>query len=78
VKGGGQMASSQLMKTQLQLVFETGMDGEGNPILKNKNFNNVKTSITPDQCLAVANALVPLQQYALYQVERNDSSIIME
>ncbi|MFC0522208.1 DUF1659 domain-containing protein [Pontibacillus salicampi] len=67
------MATSTVMNSQLQLVLENGTDEKGNPILKNKNFNNVKTDATPDQLWAVANALVALQQHPLYAVERNDS-----
>jgi hypothetical protein len=71
------MATEQKVRTQLQLVFQTGEDGEGNVIVKNKNFNNIKTTATPDQLYAVASALIPLQQWTLLEVERNDSAIVM-
>jgi hypothetical protein len=71
------MATEQKVRTQLQLVFQTGEDGEGNVVIKNKNFNNIKTTATPDQLYAVASALIPLQQWTLLEVERNDSAIVM-
>ncbi|WP_102027528.1 DUF1659 domain-containing protein [Salirhabdus sp. Marseille-P4669] len=71
------MASTQIVRTQLQLVFQTGTDEEGKAVLKNKNFNNIKITATPDQLYAVANAVVPLQEWTLQEIERNDTSIVM-
>jgi hypothetical protein len=67
------MASASITDSQLRLTFSAGVDNEGNPIVKYKSFNNVKTSATPDQLFAVVDALAPLQQHALSYVERNDS-----
>ncbi|KGP74548.1 DUF1659 domain-containing protein [Pontibacillus yanchengensis] len=72
------MAVSNLINSQLQLIFEDGMDDDGKPVLKNKNFNNIKTDSTPDQLYAVATALTSLQQRTLYGVERNDASELFE
>ncbi|GAA0494273.1 hypothetical protein GCM10008986_21040 [Salinibacillus aidingensis] len=71
------MAVSQMIRSQLQLVFESGPDSDGEITYKNKNFNNVKTEATADQLMAVTNALVPLQERTLYSVERNDSSVLV-
>ncbi|QHS22074.1 DUF1659 domain-containing protein [Virgibacillus sp. MSP4-1] len=71
------MAVSQMIRSQLQLVFEAGPDSDGEITYKNKNFNNVKTEATADQLMAVTNALVPLQERSLYSVERNDSSVLV-
>jgi len=77
VKGGGIcMASSQLVRTQLQLVFQVGVDQNGKGIYKNKNFNNIKTSATPEQLYTIAKSLEPLQQWTLHEIERNDTSIV--
>lgn len=73
------MAVAHKVDTRLQLQFENGIDAvTGNLILKNKSFNNIKTTATPDQLLAVTNALVPLQQKTLYAIRRNDTDIITE
>ncbi len=71
------MASSQLVRTQLQLVFRVGVDHDGKGIYKNKNFNNIKTSATPEQLHAIAKSLEPLQQWTLHEIERNDTSIVL-
>ena len=71
------MAVAQTVDSSLQLVFEDGIDAvTGTVALKNKTFNNIKTSATPDQLLAIADALVPLQQKVLYSVKRNDNVLI--
>ncbi|WP_044749427.1 DUF1659 domain-containing protein [Bacillus alveayuensis] len=70
------MAEVQLMETQLRLVFQMGVDEEGKPMLKNKNFNNIDTQATADQLLSAAQAIASLQSKTLVHVERNDSQQI--
>jgi len=53
-----------------------GMDEDGKVILKRKNYNNVKTTATPDELLQVAQALASLQTETLSSIERNDSNQI--
>ncbi len=70
------MASATMTDSRLQLVFEDGLDEEGNPVFSNKNFNNVKTSATTDQLYAVTMAIVPLQQRTLSGIERDNTKVI--
>lgn len=70
------MASATMTESRLQLVFEDGLDGEGNPVFSNKNFNNVKTTATTDQLYAVTMAIVPLQQRTLSGIERDNTKVI--
>jgi hypothetical protein len=70
--------SSEIVNTQLQMVFDNGVDEEGNPIFRTKSFNNVKTTSTPEQLHNVTVSLAQLQQRVLYNVERNDSFIIAD
>ena len=71
------MAVAQTVNSSLQLTFEDGIDAvTGTVTLKNKTFNNVKTAATADQLLAIADALVPLQQKPLYSVKRSDDALI--
>lgn len=67
------MAQAIITSSQLRMVFDHGVDEEGKPVMKAKNFNNVKATATADQLFAIAQALSPLQSYPLLQVERNDS-----
>ncbi|MCV9884779.1 DUF1659 domain-containing protein [Metabacillus halosaccharovorans] len=70
------MASQVILDSQLSLVFDMGMDEDGKVILKRKNYNNVKTTATPDELLQVAQALASLQTETLSSIERNDSNQI--
>jgi hypothetical protein len=71
------MAQALLEGTKLRLVFEAGVDNEGNPILKAKTFSNVKKDASVDQLYQVAHAISVLCNEMLYKVERNDSSEII-
>lgn len=70
------MAQQMLSDTKLRLVFVTGMDQEGNPILKTKTFNNIKREATADQLYQVAQAISNLANDTLDLVQRADSSEI--
>ncbi|MDC3417555.1 DUF1659 domain-containing protein [Aquibacillus salsiterrae] len=71
------MAVSTKVDSRLQLVFENGVDPvSGNMTYKNKTFNNVKTTATPNQLLAISEALIPLQSLTLFSIRHNDSAII--
>ena len=67
------MAQGMLKDTQLRLIFETGLNEHGEPVLKGKNYNNVKKEATADQVFQAALALSGLSSYTLNSVERNDS-----
>ncbi|MBM7552976.1 DUF1659 domain-containing protein [Thalassobacillus pellis] len=69
--------TSVRVDSTLQMVLETGLDQDGNGIYKVKSFHNVKTDATDDQLFTVANALKPLQSYALQRIERRDSSNLL-
>ncbi|MCP3030627.1 DUF1659 domain-containing protein [Halobacillus sp. A1] len=70
--------TSDLMNSQLQLVFENGADDKGNVKFRRKSFNNVKMEATKEQLYNVAIALADLQQSTLSTVERNDSSLLVD
>ncbi|MFD1017972.1 DUF1659 domain-containing protein [Thalassobacillus hwangdonensis] len=67
---------SETQSSRLQLVFENGVDGKGEPVYKTKSFNNVKTQATDEQLYEVAVALEPLQQQLWHSIERNDNAVI--
>lgn len=70
------MAEVQLIDSQLRLMFQAGVDLEGNPIYKNKYFNNIDTQATADQLFSAAQAIAGLQTKTLVHIERNDSQHI--
>lgn len=71
------MAQANMIQSRLQLFFEQGIDQEtGEPILKTKSFNNIKTLASTEQLLNVATMLASLQQHPLQEVRRNDVSLL--
>ena len=70
--------NAEMIDSQLQLIFEDGIDLKGNAVYRTKSFNNVKTTATSEQLHTVANALEPLQQLVLSTIERNDEFMIYE
>ncbi|ASF39217.1 MULTISPECIES: DUF1659 domain-containing protein [Halobacillus] len=70
--------STEIVRSQLQLVLENGQDEKGNTIFRTKSFNNIKITASEDQLYRVATAMAPLQQHLLYAVERNDNSILID
>jgi hypothetical protein len=70
------MAQSIIQQSQLRLVFEVGTDEAGKPVYRRKNFSNIKVTATPEQLLAVSQALASLQAYPLAQIERSDMHFI--
>lgn len=73
------MAVADLTQSTLQLVFQDGTNSEtGKPIYKTKSFNNVKPTATADQLYTIAVAFEGLQQRALFNINRRDSSEIRQ
>ncbi|MGV3488054.1 MAG: DUF1659 domain-containing protein [Tuberibacillus sp.] len=68
------MATANLVDSSMVLAFNAGMDGNGKTVVKRKSFNNLKAQVTNDQLFAIAQALIPLQQYSLIAIQRNDTT----
>lgn len=77
MKGGDEMAETVILDSQLRLVFDMGLNEKGEPAVKYKNYNNIKTTATPEQLLQAAAAIAELQTETLLHVERNDSHQVM-
>ncbi|MCR6546418.1 DUF1659 domain-containing protein [Dehalobacterium formicoaceticum] len=64
--------------SKMKLRFQTGLDGEGNPVYKNKTISNVKVDALDQDVLDTANALSTLLADALAAVFRIDDSDLAE
>lgn len=64
--------------TALRMQFQTGVDGDGDPIYRTKSLSNIKTGAQDQDIFDVAQALVQLQEYPLVAVQRVDSAILEE
>lgn len=69
------MAQFSFDSASLKVFFETGVDKEGQPIIKAKTFQNVRESATADQIQAVAQAINSLSSFPVLkaQVVRTDT-----
>ena len=72
------MFEEVIQSTQMRLKLATGLDEFGKMQYKNKNYNNVKTTATPEQLFDVATALFGLQAYSPDGLERNDSHLVFK
>ncbi|WP_078543544.1 DUF1659 domain-containing protein [Litchfieldia alkalitelluris] len=70
------MAEQVLTGTSLRLILEAGVDQFGEMKYKSKNYNNIKTSATPDALFATANALLGLQSLKNAGIRRFDTNDI--
>jgi len=62
----------------LRLQLQTGVDGNGDPIIRSKSLSNVKTDALDQDVFDVAQALVQLQEHILENVLRIDSARLEE
>ncbi|MGX6444001.1 DUF1659 domain-containing protein [Neobacillus sp. K501] len=72
------MAQALLTGSKLKLSFQVGMDDDGKPIMKAKTFSNIKREATVDQLWQAAEAIFSLTADQLSNVERIDSSDLLE
>lgn len=62
----------------LRLQLQTGIDGNGDPVIRNKSLTNVKPDALDQDVFDVAQALVLLQEHILENVLRIDSARLEE
>lgn len=64
------------MTSRLTIVFEIGVDDEGEPIFRNKTFSNVNEAASNEQLVQFAQALTSLQIHPAFGVTRNNSVVL--
>ncbi|WP_027718804.1 DUF1659 domain-containing protein [Desulfovirgula thermocuniculi] len=62
----------------LRLVLQAGVDAQGNPILRNRNLNNIRPGAGDQDLFEVAQALAGLQEYALAGITRIDTARLVQ
>ena len=60
------------------LVLQVGTELDGNPILKNRTYHNVKAQATDQDIFDVGQALASLQNNPLYMTERIDREELVQ
>ncbi|MGE5454794.1 MAG: DUF1659 domain-containing protein [Methylocystaceae bacterium] len=59
------MASFNPLKSALIINVQTGLTPEGEPVIKSRRYQNLKTSATADTVLTAGNAMAGLQKHTL-------------
>lgn len=59
------MASFNPLKSTLVVNVQTGVTPEGDPIVKSRRYQNVKTSASADAVMTAGNAIAGLQRHTL-------------
>lgn len=60
----------------LQLILNTGVDAQGNPVLKTRKYSSVKPGATAQGIYDVAIAISSLQKHTLNSIVRQDDSLV--
>lgn len=61
---------------KLNIKLDQGKNEQGKIIIKSKTFPNVNNSISNDDLMEVASALVSLQQHSMHDVIKIDSTTL--
>ncbi len=64
--------------SRFTLVLQVGTELDGNPILKNRIYNNVKAEATDQDVFDVGQAIAALQNNPLYMTERTDREELIQ
>lgn len=62
----------------LRLELQTGVDGNGNPVYRNRNLSNTKPTAADQDLFDVATSLAGLQEYTLSSINRSDNAQLIE
>jgi hypothetical protein len=62
----------------LRLELQTGVNGSGNPVYRNRSLTNAKTTATDQDLFDVATSLASLQDYTLTGISRVDNAELVE
>ena len=64
--------------SRLQLQFQTGVTGDGKPIVKSRSFSNLKVDAVDENVHAAAEIVAGLQEHTLLVIRRIDTSALDE
>lgn len=64
--------------TSLRMVFQSGVDEDGNPTFTRKSIGNMKYDATDQDIYDVGIILSDLQEYTLSGLQRTDNAELQE
>ncbi|HAG10282.1 MAG TPA: hypothetical protein DCK76_02595 [Desulfotomaculum sp.] len=62
----------------LNLEVQTGVDAQGNPVYRSRNYKGISSSATDQDLYDVAQAIAGLQSYTLSKISRVDNAQLVE
>ena len=62
----------------LRLELQTGVNGSGNPVYRNRSLANAKPTAADQDLFDVATSLAGLQEYTLNGISRVDNAALIE
>lgn len=63
--------------TRMQLKLNTGVDQEGNPVIRTKSYSRVKPAAEDQAIYDVGNSLAGLQDHLLEEVHRVNDVVLI-
>lgn len=70
--------NAAVLSKSLRLTFEAGLDGDGEPILVNRSYRNIKTDTEDQDIFDVSQIMVGLQEHSLSTVRKIEESELLE
>jgi hypothetical protein len=62
----------------LNLEVQTGVDAQGNPVYRSRNYKGIYSSAADQDLYDVAQAIAGLQSYTLSKISRVDNAQLVE
>lgn len=60
----------------LKILFETGLDEYGKPLVTTKTYRNIRNDVEVDKIATVVQALASLSKYQLHQAKKSETEAI--
>ncbi|KGR90330.1 hypothetical protein CD30_12230 [Ureibacillus massiliensis 4400831 = CIP 108448 = CCUG 49529] len=70
------MAAYNFEEASLKLLFETGLDELGMPVLTSKTIRNVRDDVEVEKLATVSQAIASLSKYPLNQAKKSETEVI--
>ncbi|HWL25892.1 MAG TPA: DUF1659 domain-containing protein [Ureibacillus sp.] len=70
------MAVYNFEEATLKLLFETGLDEFGKPVITSKTYRNVRNDVEVEKIATVAQAIASLSKYQLNQAKISQTEAV--
>ncbi|SOC37191.1 DUF1659 domain-containing protein [Ureibacillus acetophenoni] len=60
----------------LKVLFETGLDEYGKPVVTTKTYQNIRNNVEVEKIATVTQAIASLSKYQLHQAKKTETNAI--